>query len=177
MNPLEQSKAMTPELISLVFPPSLLVLKDWHNTFETTIKHRWNKHNSLTHEIGDCLSVVSPKIHLKFPQIIPKLYPVWRSIRRGSQRARSTLLRSSTNSFRSSQRTPQKGWKPSAWPDQSWITQGMSSTSTKGSASRCSPTTDKISIALRETSKVQRGKRRRSNKEGARCVKSYSGLC
>lgn len=57
MVPLEQSKAMTTELIHLVFPPSLLILKDWHNSFEATLKQRWKEHNSL--EISDCLSVVS----------------------------------------------------------------------------------------------------------------------
>lgn len=57
MVPLEQSKAMTTELIHLVFPPSLLILKDWHNSFEATLKQRWKEHNAL--EIGDCLGVVS----------------------------------------------------------------------------------------------------------------------
>lgn len=59
MVPLEQSKAMSPELITLVFPPSLLVLKDWHFTFEVTLKQRWKEHNSIVKEIGDCLNVVS----------------------------------------------------------------------------------------------------------------------
>lgn len=56
MVPLEQSKAMTTELIHLVFPPSLLVLKEWHNSFEATLKQRWKEHTAL--EIGDCLIVV-----------------------------------------------------------------------------------------------------------------------
>lgn len=58
MVPLEQSKAMATELIQLVFPPSLLVLKDWHNTFESALKQRWKEHNAQIKEIGDCLSVV-----------------------------------------------------------------------------------------------------------------------
>jgi hypothetical protein len=59
MVPLEQSKAMNSDLIQLVFPPSLLVLKEWHNSFEATLKLRWKEHNALVKEIGDCLSVVS----------------------------------------------------------------------------------------------------------------------
>lgn len=62
MVPLEQSKAMTSELIQMVFPPSLLVLKDWHNSFEATLKSRWKEHSTLVREIGDCLNVVSFKI-------------------------------------------------------------------------------------------------------------------
>lgn len=58
MVPLEQSKAMSAELISLVFPPSLLILKDWHNTFEGTLKQRWKEHNSVVLEVGECLNVV-----------------------------------------------------------------------------------------------------------------------
>ena len=61
MVPLDQSKAMSTELISLVFPPSLLVLKDWHNTFESALKQRWKEHNAMVKEIGDCLNVVSGK--------------------------------------------------------------------------------------------------------------------
>jgi Rho guanine nucleotide exchange factor 12 len=59
MTPLEQSKAMSPELIQMVFPPSLLTLKDWHNNFEAALKQRWKEHNALVKEIGDCLNVVS----------------------------------------------------------------------------------------------------------------------
>jgi Rho guanine nucleotide exchange factor 12 len=59
MVPLEQNKAMTTELIQLVFPPSLLVLKEWHNSFEATLKQRWREHNAMVKDIGDCLSVVS----------------------------------------------------------------------------------------------------------------------
>lgn len=59
MMPLEQSKAMTSELIQLVFPPSLLILKEWHNSFESTLKSRWKEHNALVKEIGDCLNAVS----------------------------------------------------------------------------------------------------------------------
>lgn len=59
MVPLEQSKAMSSELITLVFPPSLLILKDWHYSFEVALKQRWKEHNSIVKEIGDCLNVVS----------------------------------------------------------------------------------------------------------------------
>jgi Rho guanine nucleotide exchange factor 12 len=59
MVPLEQSKAMTPELIQLVFPPSLLVLKEWHNSFEAMLKQRWKEQNTFVKEIGEYLNVVS----------------------------------------------------------------------------------------------------------------------
>jgi len=59
MVPLEQSKAMTPDLLNLVFPPSLLVLKEWHNEFEASLRQRWKDSNGLFKEIGDCLHVVS----------------------------------------------------------------------------------------------------------------------
>lgn len=59
MVPLEKSKAMTSELIQMVFPPSLLVLKEWHNSFESSLKQRWKEHNALVKEFGDCLDVVS----------------------------------------------------------------------------------------------------------------------
>ncbi|XP_070505008.1 rho guanine nucleotide exchange factor 12-like isoform X1 [Chironomus tepperi] len=55
--PLEQSKAMTSELIQLVFPPSLSILKDWHLAFEAALKQTWKEHNCLVKEIGDCLNV------------------------------------------------------------------------------------------------------------------------
>lgn len=57
--PLEQSKAMSSELIQMVFPPSLLVLKDWHNSFAATLKSRWKEHRTLVCEVGECLNVVS----------------------------------------------------------------------------------------------------------------------
>lgn len=59
MVPLEQSKAMTADLINLVFPPSLLVLKDWHSSFEASLRQRSKDYNGLFKEIGDCLHVVS----------------------------------------------------------------------------------------------------------------------
>lgn len=59
MVPLEQSKAMSSELVQMVFPPSLLVLKEWHTQFESILKSRWKEHNRLVKEIGDCLNVVS----------------------------------------------------------------------------------------------------------------------
>lgn len=67
MVPLEQSKAMTSELIQMVFPPSLLVLKEWHNSFESMLKQRWKEHNALIKEIGDCLNVVSSDVPAKIP--------------------------------------------------------------------------------------------------------------
>lgn len=57
MVPLESSRAMSPELIQLVFPPSLGVLKDWHNVLEASLKQRWKEHNGVVKEIGDCLMV------------------------------------------------------------------------------------------------------------------------
>jgi Rho guanine nucleotide exchange factor 12 len=59
MVPLEQSKAMTADLINLVFPPSLLVLKEWHSSFEASLRQRSKDFNGLFKEIGDCLHVVS----------------------------------------------------------------------------------------------------------------------
>jgi hypothetical protein len=65
MVPLEQSKAMTSELVQMVFPPSLLVLKEWHNSFEFMLKTRWKEHNALIKEIGDCLNVVSDDVFVQ----------------------------------------------------------------------------------------------------------------
>lgn len=64
MVPLEQSKAMSPDLLNLVFPPSLLVLKEWHNEFEASLRQRWKDSNGLFKEIGDCLHVVSLIVEL-----------------------------------------------------------------------------------------------------------------
>lgn len=61
MVPLEQSKAMTSELIHMVFPPSLLVLKEWHNTFDAMLRQRYKEHFGRWNEIGDCLHVVSSR--------------------------------------------------------------------------------------------------------------------
>jgi hypothetical protein len=60
---------MTPELIQLVFPPSLLVLKEWHNSFEAMLKQRWKEQNTLVKEIGEYLNVVSCREF--FPLIRP----------------------------------------------------------------------------------------------------------
>jgi hypothetical protein len=68
--PLEQSKAMTSELIQLVFPPSLSILKDWHFAFEAELKQRWKEHNCLVREIGDCLNVVSSLMNLSLSMVL-----------------------------------------------------------------------------------------------------------
>jgi len=58
MLPLESSRAMNPELVQLVFPPSLLELKEWHSKFENHLKQRYKEQQGIVKDIGDCLSVV-----------------------------------------------------------------------------------------------------------------------
>lgn len=55
MRPLQDSAALTLEHFNLLFPPSLLVLKDLHSTFEQQLKQRRSEHGPLVGEIGDLL--------------------------------------------------------------------------------------------------------------------------
>ncbi|XP_055318825.1 uncharacterized protein LOC129576874 isoform X3 [Sitodiplosis mosellana] len=55
MRPLQESSALTQEHFTLLFPPSLLVLKDLHSTFEQQLKQRRSEHGPLVGEIGDLL--------------------------------------------------------------------------------------------------------------------------
>lgn len=55
MRPLQESGALTNEHFNLLFPPSLLTLKDLHGTFEQQLKQRRNDHGQLVGGIGDLL--------------------------------------------------------------------------------------------------------------------------
>lgn len=55
MRPLQESGAFTPDHLTLLFPPSLLVLKDIHSSFEQQLKQRRSDHGSLVGDIGDLL--------------------------------------------------------------------------------------------------------------------------
>lgn len=55
MKPLQESSLLTTEHFNLLFPPSLLVLKDLHSTFEQQLKQRRSEHGPLVGEIGDLL--------------------------------------------------------------------------------------------------------------------------
>lgn len=55
MRPLQESAALTQEHFNLLFPPSLLVLKDLHSTFEQQLKQRRSENGTLVGEIGDLL--------------------------------------------------------------------------------------------------------------------------
>lgn len=55
MRPLQESSALTLEHFNLLFPPSLLVLKDLHSNFEQQLKQRRSDNGPLVGEIGDLL--------------------------------------------------------------------------------------------------------------------------
>lgn len=55
MRPLQDSAALTQEHFNLLFPPSLLALKDLHSNFEQQLKQRRNDHGPLVGDIGDLL--------------------------------------------------------------------------------------------------------------------------
>lgn len=55
MRPLQESQALTAEHFNLLFPPSLLVLKDLHTSFEQQLKQRRTDHSPLVKTIGDLL--------------------------------------------------------------------------------------------------------------------------
>lgn len=58
MRPLQESQALTTEHFTLLFPSSLLVLKDLHTSFEQQLKQRRVDHGPLVNEIGDLLLAV-----------------------------------------------------------------------------------------------------------------------
>ncbi|KAG5673632.1 hypothetical protein PVAND_003661 [Polypedilum vanderplanki] len=55
--PLKRSKAISDELADMIFPPSFLVIKDWHISFETMLKKEWHEQNGILLEIGRCVSI------------------------------------------------------------------------------------------------------------------------
>lgn len=60
MRPLQESNALPHELLNLLFPYSLIHLKDLHSAFEFKLKQRRSEHANVVREIGDLLlSMVS----------------------------------------------------------------------------------------------------------------------
>ncbi|XP_053668177.1 uncharacterized protein LOC128718580 [Anopheles marshallii] len=55
MRPLQESGALPHELLNLLFPHSLIHLKDLHTAFELKLKQRRNEHANVVREIGDLL--------------------------------------------------------------------------------------------------------------------------
>uniref|UniRef100_A0A182W9L6 DH domain-containing protein n=1 Tax=Anopheles minimus TaxID=112268 RepID=A0A182W9L6_9DIPT len=55
MRPLQESGALPLELLNLLFPHSLIHLKDLHTAFELKLKHRRSEHGNVVREIGDLL--------------------------------------------------------------------------------------------------------------------------
>ncbi|XP_031622413.1 uncharacterized protein LOC116340198 isoform X2 [Contarinia nasturtii] len=55
MRPLQDSSALTVEHFNLLFPPSLLVLKDLHRNFKQQLEQRRGDQEPLVEEIGDLL--------------------------------------------------------------------------------------------------------------------------
>jgi hypothetical protein len=57
LEPLKRSKAMTSELANALFPPSFLVIRDWHSSFERMLKKEWHDQHGILLEIGNCISI------------------------------------------------------------------------------------------------------------------------
>lgn len=55
MRPLQESTLLSPDHLNLLFPSSLLVLKELHSSFEQNMKQRRIEHGSLINNIGDLL--------------------------------------------------------------------------------------------------------------------------
>ncbi|XP_049538869.1 uncharacterized protein LOC125953380 isoform X3 [Anopheles darlingi] len=55
MRPLQESGALPSELLNLLFPHSLIHLKDLHSAFEFKLKQRRSEHVNVVREIGDLL--------------------------------------------------------------------------------------------------------------------------
>ncbi|XP_035903570.1 uncharacterized protein LOC118508143 isoform X2 [Anopheles stephensi] len=55
MRPLQESGALPHELLNLLFPHSLIHLKDLHTAFELKLKQRRSEHGNVVREIGDLL--------------------------------------------------------------------------------------------------------------------------
>uniref|UniRef100_A0A182P9U2 DH domain-containing protein n=1 Tax=Anopheles epiroticus TaxID=199890 RepID=A0A182P9U2_9DIPT len=55
MRPLQESGALPHDLLNLLFPHSLIHLKDLHTAFEQKLKQRRSEHGTIIREIGDLL--------------------------------------------------------------------------------------------------------------------------
>lgn len=55
MRPLQESNALSPDHLHLLFPPALLILKDLHTSFESKLKQRRSDSTPLVNLIGDML--------------------------------------------------------------------------------------------------------------------------
>lgn len=55
MRPLQESGVLNGDHLNLLFPPSLLILKDLHGSFEQQLKQRRVEHGPLIGNIGDLL--------------------------------------------------------------------------------------------------------------------------
>lgn len=58
MRPLQEAGVLNPDDLNLLFPPSLLTLKDLHSSFEQQLKQRRQDHGSLLGDIGDILLIM-----------------------------------------------------------------------------------------------------------------------
>lgn len=58
MRPLQESGVLNADHLNLLFPPSLLVLKDLHGSFEQQLKQRRIDHGPLVGNIGDLLLIM-----------------------------------------------------------------------------------------------------------------------
>uniref|UniRef100_A0A182JUS3 DH domain-containing protein n=1 Tax=Anopheles christyi TaxID=43041 RepID=A0A182JUS3_9DIPT len=55
MRPLQESGALSHDVLNLLFPHSLIHLKDLHTAFELKLKQRRSEHGNVVREIGDLL--------------------------------------------------------------------------------------------------------------------------
>lgn len=58
MRPLQEASVLSADELNLLFPPSLLVLKDVHSSFEQQLKQRRQDHGALLGDIGDLLLIM-----------------------------------------------------------------------------------------------------------------------
>ncbi|XP_055531941.1 uncharacterized protein LOC129722502 isoform X2 [Wyeomyia smithii] len=58
MRPLQESGALSLDLLQLLFPPSLRKLQELHTTFESNLKQRRIDHCNIIREIGDLLALM-----------------------------------------------------------------------------------------------------------------------
>ncbi|XP_053684718.1 rho guanine nucleotide exchange factor 11 isoform X2 [Sabethes cyaneus] len=58
MRPLQESGALSLDLLQLLFPPSLRKLQELHTTFESNLKQRRIDHCNIIREIGDLLTLM-----------------------------------------------------------------------------------------------------------------------
>lgn len=57
LEPLKRSKALSPELANMLFPPSFFVIKDWHVSFEAMLKKEWHEQHGVLLDISSCLLI------------------------------------------------------------------------------------------------------------------------